>query len=328
MFLFPHPFLKDADSGAGGIGVPAAGSPQQVPVSSPGASPSGHPMDARPGSITDDESDNLADSLARGPGDQTPRGKESPPGQTPSLFDEGFDPSTLEAPLQGPYKQMQAEFHRRLQSLPTADTMDTLNQQASAFQRLVEMPEFQTWASQMVDGESPEPTAGQQAADGAESIPGLSDLPEEMVEGIQNLIQNAVDKQVMERVNPIADQVYAREASATIDSLKEKFGAEDFEQHAPTIARLMEVTEGLDVTDAFKIAKFDELMSEQQAAEGATVRQKLGAVMEGDGSLGTEPAAARKVASAADATKLAIEMFQRRDPNMFDPTSLPPGYRE
>ncbi len=322
-----RPMLNPDTDAGGDVSVPAAGGPDGAPLSQAGAASSAteHPMDARPGSILEDDSVQGDGTVLTKGSDKDSGGNESESEQPPSMFDEGFDPSTLEAPLQGKYSEMQAALSERMSALPDAEVMQTVGMKSNAFDRLVQMPEFQKWAEGMTD--SGPSTVGGEAAVAAADENLLEGLDEDVQEGIGNLIQKKVDEAVASRVTPLSDAYYADKADSTISDLKEQYGAETFERLADTMSTHMEAKEGVTIEDAFKLARFDELQAQVAAQKQTTIQSKVQANMEGDGSFSTEPSARPKVRDAKEATRLAFEMVAGQHPDAFDPLSLPPGYR-
>lgn len=318
-----HPFLKAAETGTGGTSAPAVGGPDSAPYSRVGhVSDAKHPMDARAASVLDDRDDDLAAAAGKATATETPA-KETAAAQKVSFFEKGFDPSGLDAKGQAMYKEMETALNTRLSQLPDSDTLQTLSQQSAAFQRLLQMPEFVKWAESYTGGKE-EPSVGGTAAGEAANL--LEGLDEDVQKGIRQLIQNTVDQEVAARVSPVADAFYAREADSTISALKQEVGADVFDRLAPSVQRIMELNEGLDVQKAFRLAHYDELVKMVAQREQKVAESKFHANMEDDGSTGTE-AATRKVNSARDAVELALDMVKRGDPRAFDPLSLPPGYR-
>ncbi len=322
-----HPFLKAGEGPAGGVGVPAVGGPDSVPVAQHGqSSDAAHPMDSRPASVLNEESDDLGASfMDQDSSSQTPRGNEAASEQQPSsFFDEGFDVNTLEEPLQGKYKEMESAYSDRMAQLPDSEVLGLIGTKSDAFDRLVAMPEFQEWAESQTGSEA-EATPGSQAA--ADSANLLEGLDEDMQQALTTLVQQRVDAAVAERVTPVADAFYAKEAESTLSGLREQHGAETFDRLAPQMQALMESVDGLDVNQAFMLARFPEMQAAAARQVRQTTEQKFHANMEGDGSIGTEPEMSRSVKSPADAVNLALKMVRSGHPDAFDPTRLPPGYR-
>lgn len=319
-----RPFLKADTGAAGGTGVPAATAAEQAPIAHTSGSSDAfpHPLDARARDIMDDSEDESLEQAFAKQSERSSRGNEETSEQRPSMFEEGFDPTTLEEPLQGKYSEMEAAFQERMSQLPDAEVMQSLGMKANAFDRLVQMPEFQSWAEGMTGSE---PSPGRQAA--AEASENLLDgLDEDVQTAIADLIQRRVDEAITDRVAPLSDAFYADKAEATISQLREQVGAETFERLAPQMQMLMEGNENLDLEDALKLAQYDEMKAQLARRTQETVRDKFQANMEGDGSTGTMPST-RKIKDARSAAELAFEMVSSRHPGAFDPTVLPPGYR-
>jgi hypothetical protein len=281
-------------------------------------------MDARPGSVLDDDTDqDLGTALAKG-SEEDSGGTEKSAEQSTSFFDKDFDPSTLEAPLQGQYKQMEAAFNERMSQLPDSEVMQSIGMKSQAFDRLVAMPQFQKWAEGMTGSE---PSAGRKAAAEVDDQTFLEGLDPDVQEGIRNLVQRSVDEAVTSKVTPLSDAFFSQQADATIDAIKEVHGEETFNRLVPQMTHLMEVTDGLDLEGAFKMARFDELNAELEKRQQQVIREKNDANMLGDGSFETQPSALPKVKNAMDAIRLGMKMVGENHPQAFDPMSLPPGYR-
>lgn len=318
-----HPFMKAEPNPAGGTDV-SAGNPDSVPQSTSGDAPAAHPMDARPANPLSEEETDLGQSLRAGTEEKS-GGKDDSAGEQTTFFQEGFDPATLEAPLQGKYKEMEAAFTERMSQIPDAETLGLIGTKSQAFDRLVQMPEFQQWAERMT-GEEGQATVGQEAAAEAAGSSLLEGLDEDVQSGIVKLIEQRVNQEIAARVTPISDAYFSDKAEQTITSLKTTHGEETIARLAPMMHTLMESKEGLDVNDAFKLARFDELQAQLAQQKQTTTTEKFHANMEGDGATGTT-VADTKVKSAGDAVNLALDMIRQGDPRAFDPTRLPPGYR-
>lgn len=328
----PHPFLKSAERAVGGGGAPAATSADSIPQSAAGSDPpSAHPMDARPGSLLDDQDDSLIGQSREASSEQSSRGTRTSDGQQSTgdraYFEPDFDPSTLEEPLQGVYTRMRAALDERLSGIPDVDTLSLLNRKAQGFDQLVHDQGFQQWAQSRMDGGEGggTPSVGQKAASEVEDTNLLEGLDEDVQKGVVDLIQRKVDEAVSSRVNPVAEAFYNREAEMTLEKLQEQVGEDTFQRLAPRMQLYMESISGLDAGNALKLARADELEAQVAQNGQQTVEEKFHANMEGDGSFGTEPTQTQKVGTARDAISLAID--QVRSGRGWDPTKLPPGYR-
>lgn len=316
-----YPFLKPDSREGGGLGTPPAVDPNAVPQANVGSKPSSHPMDSEPGSVLDDGDESLLGDVGRGSGEDTPRGKESSSART-SFFDDEFDSSALEAPLRGQYEKMKAEFESRTSGLPDRDALEAFTQKSQAFDKLVMMPEFQEWAAKMTGEEAPR-SAGQKAAAEA-GLEALDSLDEETRNAIGTYIQQTVDKHVSEKVTPLSEAFYAREADASLAKIKQAYGEDTFSRLADRAADLMERTSGLTADQAFQLAHYDELKSQRAQDSQRETQDKFLANMEGQGSFGTEPAASQAT-DARSAIEQALEAVKAG--RGFNPRSLPEGYR-
>lgn len=163
------------------------------------------------------------------------------PSSNPEESFTGINPAELPEELKATYNSMLKDYRTK-----TAD-IATVRQQATAFNELMNNPQFSKVMENLSNPSEPVAPAPATPLTGDEFFDKLIEDP--------TYLDKMIETKARELIDPIAKKIYDSEAGQQINEMRTKYP--DFQANEPKIAELIGKYEGLSLEEAYKLSTYD-----------------------------------------------------------------------